>query len=124
MKRDPARLGLVLVGIQLGVHATTFLLAALFAPRVLLLEPAAARGALVVIAAIGGFTVLFSTITTVVFVRRVRSTLNTIARGANVAKKGVFALYAIPARLALAKAARITLANGLGLLGISAPERM
>jgi arginyl-tRNA synthetase len=28
------------------------------------------------------------------------------------------------ARLALAKAARITLANGLGLLGISAPERM
>jgi arginyl-tRNA synthetase len=28
------------------------------------------------------------------------------------------------ARLALAKAARITLANGLGLLGIEAPERM
>jgi len=28
------------------------------------------------------------------------------------------------ARLALAKAARITLANGLALLGISAPERM
>ena len=27
-------------------------------------------------------------------------------------------------RLALAKAARITLANGLGLLGIEAPERM
>ena len=28
------------------------------------------------------------------------------------------------ARLALAKAVRITLANGLGLLGIAAPERM
>lgn len=100
MKRDPTRLGVSLCGIQLTMHATTFLLVALFTPRVLLLEPAAANASVIVIATIGGLTAIGSTVMTILVLRRLDHALRSIALGGFIAPPSVHALYALPARLA------------------------
>ena len=60
MNELAARVGTRLLVLQTVVHLGAFFLTAVFAPRVLLLEPAAATGSLVVVAIIGLLTIVFS----------------------------------------------------------------
>ncbi len=106
MNPRAARLVARLVALQLAVHAVTFLLTAAFAPRVLLLEPAASSGSLLVVLVIGLLCAAFSTAATFVVTRRLRPALQGLAVGAtSVDSADVLALYGVPARLAISSAA-------------------
>ena len=106
MNPRAARLVARLVALQLAVHAVTFLLTAAFAPRVLLLEPAASSASLLVVLVIGLLCAAFSTAATFVVTRRLRPALQALAVGAtSVDSADVLALYGVPARLAISSAA-------------------
>jgi signal transduction histidine kinase len=106
MNRHAARLVARLIALQLAVHAVSFLLTAAFAPRVLLLEPAASSASYVVVLVIGLLCAAFSTAATFVVTRRLRPALRSLAVGsAAVDANDVLSLYAVPARLAIASAA-------------------
>jgi signal transduction histidine kinase len=106
MNPRAARLVARLVALQLAVHAVTFLLTAAFAPRVLLLEPAASSASLMVVLVIGLLCAAFSTAATFVVTRRLGPALRALAVGSAAVESGdVLALYAVPARLAIASAA-------------------
>lgn len=103
MNQQAARLVTRLVILQLAVHLVTFLLTAAFAPRVLLLEPASSSASLSVVLVIGLLCAAFSTAATFVVTRPLRPVLRSLAVGAtSVEGADVLALYAVPARLALA----------------------
>ncbi len=116
-----------LIAIQVGTHVASFLLSAVFAPRVLLLEPQAAGASLSVIATMGLLSAAFASGLTVVLLRRVRSLLAVLSAApplsernlassqssralpvSNVEREGenqaaqVLALHAAPSRLAIA----------------------
>lgn len=93
------RVGMRLLVLQLVVHLVAFLLTAVFAPRVLLLEPAAATGSLVVVAIIGLLTAIFSSALTMFSLRRVQPALRSLAMGGTAEPQDVLAIYALPARL-------------------------
>jgi len=106
MNPRAARLVARLVALQLAVHAVTFLLTAAFAPRVLLLEPAASSASLLVVLVIGLLCAAFSTAATFVVTRPFRAALRSLAVGsAAVESRDVLALYGVPARLAISSAA-------------------
>jgi len=106
MNPRAARLVARLVALQLVVHAVTFLLTAAFAPRVLLLEPAASSASLMVVLVIGLLCAAFSTAATFVITRRFRPALQALAVGSSSVDSGdVLALYGVPARLAISSAA-------------------
>ena len=106
MNPRAARLVARLVALQLAVHTVTFLLTAAFAPRVLLLEPAASSASLLVVLVIGLLCAAFSTAATFVVTRRLRPALQSLAVGASsVDSADVLALYGVPARLAITSAA-------------------
>ena len=106
MNPRAARLVARLVALQLAVHTVTFLLTAAFAPRVLLLEPAASSASLLVVLVIGLLCAAFSTAATLVVTRRLRPALQSLAVGASsVDSADVLALYGVPARLAITSAA-------------------
>ena len=103
MNPRAARLVARLIGLQLAVHAVSFLLTAAFAPRVLLLEPASTSASLLVVLVIGLLSMAFSAAATFVVTRRLRPTLRSLAVGsAAVDAKDVLALYDVPSRLAFA----------------------
>ena len=105
MNPRAARLVARLIGLQLAVHAVSFLLTAAFAPRVLLLEPASSSAALLVVLVIGLLCMAFSAAATFVVTRSLRSTLRSLAVGsAAVEARDVLALYDVPSRLAFASA--------------------
>ncbi|MBS2013768.1 MAG: HAMP domain-containing histidine kinase [Deltaproteobacteria bacterium] len=100
-----ARLVTRLVVLQLAVHAVTFVLIALFTPRVLVLEPQAASASVMVIAALGVLASLYSVGATLLLVRRRRVMLRTLAVGSTaVEPSDILALYALPSRLAVGSA--------------------
>jgi signal transduction histidine kinase len=102
MNPRAARLVARLVALQLAVHAVTFLLTAAFAPRVLLLEPAASSASLLLVAVIGLLCAGFSTAGTFIVTRRLRPALRALAVGSAAVESGdVLALYGVPARLAI-----------------------
>ena len=106
MNPRAARLVARLVALQLAVHAVTFLLTAAFAPRVLLLEPAASSASLMVVLVIGLLCAAFSIAATFVITRRFRPALQALAVGSSSVDSGdVLALYGVPARLAISSAA-------------------
>ena len=106
MNPRAARLVARLVALQLAVHAVTFLLTAAFAPRVLLLEPAASSASLRMVLVIGLLCAAFSTAATFVVTRRLGPALRALAVGSTAIESAdVLALYAVPARLAIASAA-------------------
>jgi len=101
-----ARLVRRLVGLQLAVHAVTFVLVALFAPRVLLLERESAAASLSIVGAVGIACAAYSTIATFVVTRKLRPALRALTVGSNaVLPDDVLHLYAVPARLSLSSAA-------------------
>lgn len=105
MNPRAARLVARLIGLQLAVHAVSFLLTAAFAPRVLLLEAATSSASLLVVLVIGLLCAVFSTAMTFVVTRRLRPALRSLAVGsAAVDAKDVLALYDVPSRLAFASA--------------------
>jgi signal transduction histidine kinase len=106
MNRRAARLVARLIALQLAVHAVTFLLTTVFAPRVLLLEPASSSASLSVVLVIGLLCAAFSTAATVIETRRLRPALRSLAVGsASIEPSDVLSLHAVPARLAIASAA-------------------
>ena len=106
MNPRAARLVARLVALQLAVHAVTFLLTAAFAPRVLLLEPAASSASLRMVLVIGLLCAAFSAAATFVVTRRLGPALRALAVGSTAIESAdVLALYAVPARLAIASAA-------------------
>lgn len=109
MNRAAARLGVRLVVLQLAVHAVAFLLTGAFAPRVLLLEPAAASASLTVVAVLGVLAAVFSSLATVVVMRPVRSALRALAVGSAAEPRDVLAIYALPSRLVFAGVAFVLL---------------
>lgn len=115
MNRAAARLGMRLVVLQLAVHAVAFLLTGAFAPRVLLLEPAAASASLTVVAVLGLLAAAFSSGATLLAVRRVQPALRSLAVGSSAEPADVLAIYALPARLVFAGVAFV-LATSLATL--------
>ena len=105
MNSQAARLVTRLVLLQLAVHAVTFVLIALFAPRVLLLEDQASSAALLVVAVIGFMTMVFTTGATLVVTRKQKAALKALAVGSvAVQPEDVLALYSLPSRLSVAGA--------------------
>jgi signal transduction histidine kinase len=106
------RLLLRLLAIQVGTHVVAFLLTAIFAPRVLLLEAATKDASLSVIAAMGVVSAAFAAGLTVMVLRRVRPLLVALSAdrgthpGARLGEGGeaahVLALYDAPSVLSLA----------------------
>jgi signal transduction histidine kinase len=91
-----------LVVLQLAVHAVTFSLTAVFAPRVLLLEGASLSASLRVIGGIGILTAVFSTLRTWLCVKGIRRTLSALSEGqGEVAPDDLVTLHSAPASLAL-----------------------
>lgn len=92
-----------LLAIQAATHVVAFLLTAVFAPRVLLLEPQSADASLSVIAAMGLLSATLSAGFTVVVVRRMRSLLGLLAVGSSAGNpEHVLALNDAPSQLSLA----------------------
>lgn len=91
-----------LLVIQVLVQLVTFALIALFAPRVLLLEPAATSAAVTLAIGVGGACVIFSTFTTLFMSRPLRPALRILALGGvDVKRTDILGLYGMPWRLAL-----------------------
>lgn len=67
-----------LLGIQVGAHVVAFLLSAIFAPRVLLLEPHSADALLLILAVMGLLSSAFAACMTVATLRRVRPLLSAL----------------------------------------------
>lgn len=101
---NPLTLRARLLATQLLGLAVSFSLAALFAPRVLLLEAEAADAATILLATLGLASAAFAVVLTVVLLGRVRPLLGALAIGAEPAPdpRPVLAIYRTPARLALA----------------------
>lgn len=117
MSSLPFRLGLRLALVQGLVHAVTFMVTALFVPRVLLLEPAAASAAVGVLFVLGGFAVVSATVSSLLATRRVERPLSSlVAQGGatgsffEVSPEEILAIHAMPARLALGSLALVLLA--------------
>ncbi len=91
-----------LLAIQVATHLVAFLLTAVFAPRVLLLEPQSADASLSVIVAMGLLSATLSAGFTLFVVRRVRALLAALAVGSSSGKpEQVLALYDAPSLLSL-----------------------
>jgi len=106
MNTHAARLVARLIALQLAVHLATFVMIAVFAPRVLLLEPKAAAASLSLVAAVGLLCAVFSTVTTLVMTRPQRHALRALAVGSvAVEARDILALYVTPARLSFGTAA-------------------
>lgn len=91
------------VAIQSAMHVVAFLLTAIFAPRVLLLEAESAHASRYVIAAMGLVTAVFSTGLTVVVLRRVRPLLVALSIGSGEGEPPqVLALDGAPSVLSIA----------------------
>jgi signal transduction histidine kinase len=105
----PRRLLGRILAIELGTHVTSFVLAAIFAPRVLLLEPQSADGSLVVILGMGVLAAAIAAALTLVILRRVRPLLRVLAEegasGGDAEAVQVLALYSAPSQLSLANVA-------------------
>lgn len=88
--------------IQLSTAAVAFFLAAVFAPRVLLLETLAADASLSVIVTMGLVSAVFSTALSVVVFRRVAPLFDALSASSSDGEPGhVLALYNAPSLLAL-----------------------
>ncbi|MBX3186285.1 MAG: hypothetical protein KF819_04685 [Labilithrix sp.] len=102
MNRHAARLVVRLIGLQLAVHVVTFLLTAVFAPRVLLLEPSASSASLSMVLVLGVLCSAFSAGATFFLARPLQPALRALAVGsAAVDATSILYLYVLPARLAL-----------------------
>jgi signal transduction histidine kinase len=100
VNRHPARLVARLVALQLAALAVAFLLAAAFAPRVLLLEATITSASQSVIASIGALSAIFAVATTILVMRPRRHALRALAVGTRAASASdIDALYAVPANL-------------------------
>ena len=92
-----------LLSIQVGTHVVAFLLSAVFAPRVLLLEPQSAEASLSVILTMGLFSAALSAWLTVIVLHRVRPLLAALSVDSSAGEPAhVLALYDAPSRLSLA----------------------
>jgi len=92
-----------LLAIQAVTHIVAFLLTAVFAPRVLLLEPQSADASLSVIVVMGLLSALLSAGLTVMLIRRVRALLAALAVGSSSGDpEHVLTLYDAPSVLSLA----------------------
>jgi signal transduction histidine kinase len=118
----PARLGTRLLVLQTVVHLVAFLLSAAFAPRVLLLEPAAATGSLVIVAGVGLLTILFSVAFNLFSLRRVQPALRSLAAGGTAEPKDILAIYDLPSRLVFASVGVVVLVSLLTLLPPLRPQ--
>jgi signal transduction histidine kinase len=102
-RTDGRRLFGQLLAIQSVTHLVAFLLAAIFAPRVLLLEPQSAEASLSVILAMGGLSAALAAAFTAFVVRRVRPLLAEIAVGSPSGNpEHVLRLYDAPSLLSVA----------------------
>lgn len=102
MNRNAARLIVRLVAILLATNVGTYLLTALFAPRVLLLEPSATAAALTLLGVLGVLSAAFGIVATLLVTRRLRPGLRALAVGSTaVTSKDIVLLDATPARLAV-----------------------
>ncbi|MBX3233068.1 MAG: hypothetical protein KIT84_12935 [Labilithrix sp.] len=98
-----ARLLLRLVAIEIATHVVAFLLSAVFAPRVLLLEDRSSSASLLVILAMGFVCAALSAGLAVVAHFRIRPLLKALDAGrAPTDARHVLALYGTPALLAIA----------------------
>jgi signal transduction histidine kinase len=112
-----------LLAIQAVTHVVAFLLSAVFAPRVLLLEPQSADASLSVIAAMGCVSVTLSIGLTVIVLRRVRSLLAGLAVGSTSGDpEHVLVLYDAPSILSLANAAFVGLVSFATLVPALRPQ--
>lgn len=101
--RIGAKLLARLVTIELGTHLVAFSLTAVFAPRVLLLEPSVAEASLAVIIMMGLLSASLSTVLTVLVLRRARALVDALSLGETTGEPAdVLALYEAPATLAVA----------------------
>lgn len=92
-----------LLSIQVGTHVVAFLLSAVFAPRVLLLEPQSAEASLSVILTMGLFSAALSAWLTVIVLHRVRPLLAALSVDSSAGEPAhVLALYDAPSLLSLA----------------------
>ncbi|MBX3214365.1 MAG: hypothetical protein KF850_20185 [Labilithrix sp.] len=95
-----------MLAIQAATHVVAFLLGAVFAPRVLLLEPQSADASLSVILTMGLFAAALSAGLTVIVLKRVRPLLGALEVGsASGDPEHVLALYDAPSILSLANVA-------------------
>jgi signal transduction histidine kinase len=100
---SPGRLFGRLLLIQIGTHLASFVLAALFAPRVLLLEPESSAASLAVVAMMGVLSASLAAGLTAIVLRRVRPLLTALATGSAVGEPAqVLALYDAPSLLSIA----------------------
>jgi len=92
-----------LLSIQVGTHVVSFLLSAVFVPRVLLLEPQSAEASLSVILTMGLFSAALSAWLTVIVLHRVRPLLAALSVESSTGEPAhVLALYDAPSLLSLA----------------------
>ncbi|MCL2724484.1 MAG: HAMP domain-containing histidine kinase [Polyangiaceae bacterium] len=103
MNRAASRLVVRLAVLQIVVRAITYTLFALFAPRMLLLEPSAASGARVLALGFFVLSAAFSVAATLVLTRPLGPALRALAAGnPNIRELDVRRLDVVPARLSLA----------------------
>jgi signal transduction histidine kinase len=92
-----------MLAIQAGTHVASSLLAAVFAPRVLLLEAQSAAASLAVIAGMGVLSALIAAGLTALVLRRVEPLLSALSSGSGSGDpKHVLALYDAPSLLSIA----------------------
>lgn len=96
-----------LIVVQAATHVVAFVLSAIFAPRVLLLEPQVADASLVVILAMGLLCALFALVLTIIVHRRVKPLIQILSLGspAEGEPEHVLRLYDAPSLLSLANVA-------------------
>lgn len=124
MNELAARVGTRLLVLQTVVHLVAFLLTAAFAPRVLLLEPAAATGSLIVVAGIGLLTVVFSAVLNRLSLRKVRPALRSLAMGGTAEPNDVLAIYDLPSRLVFASVGFVVFVSLLTLIPPLRPQAL
>jgi signal transduction histidine kinase len=123
MNPSSSRLFGQLLAIEIATHVVAFLLTAVFAPRVLLLEEQAASASIWVILPMGALCIVLSVGLTVAAHFRVRPLLRALDMGTPPTEaKHVLALYGMPALLAIANVAFAVLSSLFTLISKLRPE--
>ncbi len=92
-----------LLGIQTATHVVAYLLTALFAPRVLLLEDQSSSASLSVVAVLAVLSGLFSVGVTILALHPLKTMLHALSVGSTaIEPRDVLRLYAVPSRLSFA----------------------
>lgn len=112
-----------LLAIQVATHVVSFLLSAIFAPRVLLLQANAAEAPLLVVGVMGLLSAAFAVGLTMVLLRRVAPLLAVLSVGVQGGEpRHVLALYDTPTRLSLANVGFVLLLSLATLVPALRPQ--